>query len=155
MSERSKAPEQAADIAIADLLTGAGGNARKENQTGGQLYRIGDLAEEFDLTLRALRFYEDKGLLNPRRAGVTRLYDYKDHTRLRLILFGRRIGFTLGEMGQLISVWENGIADPAEIERLRKRFKEKLHELEKKKSEIDRSVDELRAILARMAQAPI
>ncbi|MBQ0707820.1 MULTISPECIES: MerR family DNA-binding transcriptional regulator [unclassified Ochrobactrum] len=155
MSERSKVPEQAADVAIADLLTGAGGNARKENQTGGQLYRIGDLAEEFDLTLRALRFYEDKGLLNPRRAGVTRLYDYKDHTRLRLILFGRRIGFTLGEMGQLISVWENGIADPAEIERLRKRFKEKLHELEKKKSEIDRSVDELRAILARMAQAPI
>jgi len=70
-------------------------------------------------------------------------------------LFGRRIGFTLGEMGQLISVWENGIADPAEIERLRKRFKEKLHELEKKKSEIDRSVDELRAILARMAQTPI
>ncbi|HHV70678.1 MAG TPA: MerR family transcriptional regulator, partial [Ochrobactrum intermedium] len=91
MSKRSNAPEQAADVAIADLLTGAGGNARRENQTGGQLYRIGDLAEEFDLTLRALRFYEDKGLLSPRRAGVTRLYDNKDHTRLRLVLFGRRI----------------------------------------------------------------
>lgn len=155
MSKRSNAPEQAEDVAIADLLTGAGGNARRENQTGGQLYRIGDLAEEFDLTLRALRFYEDKGLLSPRRAGVTRLYDNKDHTRLRLVLFGRRIGFTLGEMGQLISVWENGITDPAETENLRQRFKEKLRELEKKKNEIDRSVEELRAILARMARPPI
>ena len=142
MSKRSNAPEQAADVAIADLLTGAGGNARRENPTGGQLYRIGDLAE-------------DKGLLSPRRAGVTRLYDNKDHTRLRLVLFGRRIGFTLGEMGQLISVWENGITDPAETENLRQRFKEKLRELEKKKNEIDRSVEELRAILARMARPPI
>jgi len=150
MSKQTNAPGQVADIAIADLLTGASGNARKENQSGGRLYRIGDLAEEFDLTLRALRFYEDKGLLNPRRAGVTRLYDYNDHTRLRLILFGRCIGFTLSEMGQLISVWENGTTDPAETEGLRTRFKEKLLELEMKKDEIDRSVEELRAILARM-----
>lgn len=150
MSKQTNAPGQVADIAIADLLTGASGNARRENQSGTQLYRIGDLAEEFDLTLRALRFYEDKGLLNPRRAGVTRLYDYNDHTRLRLILFGRRIGFTLSEMGQLISVWENGTTAPAETEGLRTRFKEKLLELEMKKDEIDRSVEELRAILARM-----
>src|SRR5690606_875149 len=154
MSKRSNAPEQA-DMAIADLLTGAGGNARRENQTGGQLYRIGDLAEEFDLTLRALRFYEDKGLLNPRRAGVTRLYDYNDHTRLRLILFGRRIGFTLGEMGQLITVWENGPGDRADVEILRKRFKEKLVGLEKKKDEINRSVEELRAVLTQMGKVPV
>ncbi|MFK0683627.1 MerR family transcriptional regulator [Ochrobactrum sp. BD67] len=151
MSKQKNAPGQTVDIAIADLLTGTSGNARRENQSG-QLYRIGDLAEEFDLTLRALRFYEDKGLLNPRRAGITRLYDYKDHTRLRLILFGRRIGFTLSEMGQLISVWEKGTADQAEAESLRKRFKEKLSKLEKKKDEIDRSVEELCAVLARMAE---
>ncbi|MCH4542695.1 MULTISPECIES: MerR family transcriptional regulator [Brucella/Ochrobactrum group] len=155
MIKQTNAPGQVADIAIADLLTGASGNARKENQSGGQLYRIGDLAEEFDLTLRALRFYEDKGLLNPRRAGVTRLYDYNDHTRLRLILFGRRIGFTLSEMGQLIDVWEKGTTEAAEIEKLRKRFKQKLIELEKKKDEVDRSVEELRAILARMARASV
>lgn len=151
MSKQKNAPGQTVDIAIADLLTGTSGNARRENPSG-QLYRIGDLAEEFDLTLRALRFYEDKGLLNPRRAGITRLYDYKDHTRLRLILFGRRIGFTLSEMGQLISVWEKGTADQAEAESLRKRFKDKLSKLEKKKDEIDRSVEELRAVLARMAE---
>ncbi|MBB4092366.1 MerR family DNA-binding transcriptional regulator [Ochrobactrum pecoris] len=154
MSKQTKAHKLAADVAVADLLTGASGHVQKENPSGGQLYRIGDLAEEFDLTLRALRFYEGKGLLNPRRAGVTRLYDYNDHTRLRLILFGRRIGFTLSEMGQLISVWENGAGDSAEIGKLRKRFKEKLVELEKKKDEVDRSVDELRAILARMGKAP-
>src|SRR5690606_8962330 len=146
MTEPTKAPGQAADIAIADLLIGARDNDPNENQSGGQLYRIGDLAEEFDLTLRALRFYEDKGLLNPRRAGVTRLYDYSDHTRLRLILFGRRIGFTLSESGQLISVRENETRDAVEVEKLRKRFKEKLVELEKKKDEVDRSVEELRSI---------
>lgn len=155
MIKQTNARGRAADIAIADLLTDASGQMRKENQSGGQLYRIGDLAEEFDLTLRALRFYEDRGLLNPRRAGVTRLYDYNDHTRLRLILFGRRIGFTLGEMGQLIGVWENGPGDMAEVEILRKRFKEKLDKLEKKKDEVDRSVEELRAILARMASRPV
>jgi DNA-binding transcriptional MerR regulator len=155
MSKQTNAPRLVADIAIADLLTGASGHIRKDSHSGGQLYRIGDLAEEFDLTLRALRFYEDKGLLNPRRAGVTRLYDYNDHTRLRLILFGRRIGFTLGEMGQLISVWEKGIGDSVEVEKLSKRFKEKLVELEKKKDEVDRSVEELRTILARMGRSPL
>lgn len=83
---------------------------------------------------------------------MTRLYDYNDHTRLRLILFGRRIGFTLSEMGQLISVWENETRDAVEVEKLRKRFKEKLVELEKKKDEVDRSVEELRTILARMGR---
>jgi len=155
MSEQTKASGQAANIAIADLLPGASGRMGEESQPDSRLYRIGDLAEEFDLTLRALRFYEDKGLLNPRRAGVTRLYDYNDHTRLRLILFGRRIGFTLGEMGQLITVWENGPGDRADVEILRKRFKEKLVGLEKKKDEINRSVEELRAVLAQMGKAPV
>ena len=152
MSKQANAPGLVADLAIADLLTGTSVNMRKEGQSGGQLYRIGDLAEEFDLTLRALRFYEDKGLLNPRRAGVTRLYDYNDQTRLRLILFGRRIGCTQSEMGQLISVWENETRDAVEVEKLRKRFKEKLVELEKKKDEVDQSVEELRTILARMGR---
>ena len=151
MSEQKKTSAKAADIAIADLLTGANGRMRQESQPANRLYRIGDIAEEFDLTLRALRFYEDKGLLNPRRAGLTRLYDYDDHIRLRLILFGRRIGFTLSEMGQLISVWENGVG--ADVEILRKRFKEKLDGLEKKKDEIDSSVEELRAVLAQMGKA--
>ncbi|WP_428839575.1 MerR family transcriptional regulator [Brucella oryzae] len=155
MSKYKNMAGHAAGIAIADLLSGGGGHTERETQSGGPLYRIGDLAEEFDLTLRALRFYEDRGLLNPRRAGVTRLYDYNDHTRLRLILFGRRIGFTLSEMGQLIGVWERDIAEPAEIDNLRKRFKEKLIELEKKKDEVDRSVEELRTILARMGKAPV
>lgn len=150
MIKETNAPGQAADVAIADLLTGAGGHVRRESPWDDRLYRIGDLAEEFGLTLRALRFYEDKGLLHPRRAGVTRLYDEDDHTRLRLVLFGRRIGFTLSEMGHLIRVWENGPGDAADVEILRKRFTEKLARLEKKKDEIDRSVEELRAVLARM-----
>ena len=55
--------------------------------------RIGDLASQFGITLRALRFYEDKGLISPQRNGTTRLYDYRDRARLKLILLGRKVGF--------------------------------------------------------------
>ncbi len=57
-------------------------------------YRIGDLAAEFDVTLRTLRFYEDKGLLRPTRNGVTRIYSKRDRARLKLILLGKRLAAT-------------------------------------------------------------
>lgn len=137
---------------IADLLT----KTYSENvYSDGSLFRIGELAEEFGLTLRALRFYEDRGLLAPRRAGVTRLYDMNDHTRLRLIQFGRRIGFTLGEMSQLIDFWKNGATDSGQLRAMREKFIRKLEELENKRTEIDRSIDELRAVLARLAARPV
>ncbi len=139
---------------IADLLVNGGKDRVREGNTGGRLYRIGDLAQEFDLTLRALRFYEDKGLLHPRRAGVTRLYDIRDHARLRLVIFGRRIGFTLGEISELISFWENGMSDPGRIPVLRQRFMSKLTELEKKKIEVDHTIDELRAVLGQLSSLP-
>lgn len=154
MIKQENVPGAAVDMVIVDLLAGRGGHAGRNRQPV-QLYRIGDLAEEFDLTLRTLRFYEDKGLLSPRRAGVTRLYDHNDHARLRLIVFGRRIGFTLREVGQLIGVWEDGAADTAQADALRNRFREKLVDLEKKKDAIDRSVEELRTVLARMEMQPV
>ena len=66
-------------------------------------YSIGDLAREFDVTLRALRFYEAKGMLNPIRQNATRVYGPKDRVKLRLILTGKRLGFTLTEISSLIA----------------------------------------------------
>jgi DNA-binding transcriptional MerR regulator len=137
-------------VTIAELLTGSSLKVREENQQRSQLFRIGDLAHEFGLSLRALRFYEDKGLLSPRRAGVTRLYDREDHTRLRLILFGRQIGFTLAETKQLIDLWKEGASDLSQLDDLRATLSGKLGELEKKKHEIDRSIEELKALLRRL-----
>ena len=137
-------------VTIAELLTGSSLKVREDNQQRGPLFRIGDLAHEFGLSLRALRFYEDKGLLSPRRAGVTRLYDREDHTRLRLILFGRQIGFTLAETKQLIDLWKEGASDLSQLNDLRATLSAKLAELEKKKLEIDRSIEELKALLKRL-----
>ena len=68
--------------------------------------RIGDMAKQFGVTLRTLRFYEDKGLLNPKREGNTRLYTRRDVTRLKLILLGRKVGFSLREVKQIMDLYD-------------------------------------------------
>src|ERR1041384_7237780 len=70
-------------------------------------FTIGELSREFGVTLRALRFYENKGLISPHRDGLNRLYSQGDRTRLALILKGKKLGFTLGEISQMIAAEEN------------------------------------------------
>lgn len=69
-------------------------------------YSIRQLCREFDATARALRFYEDKGLLTPARKGQTRVYNARDRARLKLILRGRRIGFTLQEIQEMLDLYD-------------------------------------------------
>jgi len=71
-------------------------------------FSIGELASEFDVTPRAIRFYEDHGLLSPRRAGQRRIYSPGDRTRLKLTLRGKRLGLTLSEIRELIDMYEPG-----------------------------------------------
>ena len=68
--------------------------------------RIGEMADEFGVTLRTLRFYEDKGLLNPIRDGNARLYTRKDQARLKLILLGRKVGFSLRDVKQMMDLYD-------------------------------------------------
>src|SRR5437868_14041112 len=76
------------------------------HSTGKAALTIGELSREFGVTLRALRFYENKGLISPQRDGLSRLYSQGDRTRLALILKGKKLGFTLGEIRQMIAVEE-------------------------------------------------
>tara|TARA_B100000446_G_scaffold136549_1_gene128862 strand:- start:4241 stop:4633 length:393 start_codon:yes stop_codon:yes gene_type:complete len=69
-------------------------------------YSISDLAKEFDVTTRAIRFYEDKGMLAPERKGQTRIYTPADRTKLKLILRGKRLGLTLDESNDLIEMYD-------------------------------------------------
>ncbi|CAB0149784.1 Mercuric resistance operon regulatory protein [Pseudidiomarina piscicola] len=69
-------------------------------------YSIGELAREFDITTRSIRFYEDQGLLAPTRQGQTRLYTNKDRVRLKLILRGKRLGFSLAETKRLFDLYD-------------------------------------------------
>jgi DNA-binding transcriptional MerR regulator len=71
-------------------------------------YSISELAREFDITPRAIRFYEDQGLLAPKRDGQRRIYTPRDRTRLKLTLRGKRLGLTLSEIRELIDMYEPG-----------------------------------------------
>jgi len=80
-------------------------------------YSIGELAREFDVTPRAIRFYEDQGLLTPRRAGQRRIYAPRDRTRLKLTLRGKRLGLTLSEIKELVEMYEPGRDERPQLER--------------------------------------
>ncbi len=69
-------------------------------------YSISDLAKEFDITTRSIRFYEDEGLLSPTRNGQTRIYNQRERVRLKLILRGKRLGFSLSETGRLFELYD-------------------------------------------------
>ena len=71
-----------------------------------QQYSIGDLSREFDVTPRTIRFYEDRGLLAPQRRGQNRVYTPRDRTRLKLILRGKRLGFSITEIGEILDLYD-------------------------------------------------
>jgi DNA-binding transcriptional MerR regulator len=75
-------------------------------------FSISELSREFDVTPRAIRFYEDQGLLSPKRAGQRRIYTARDRTRLKLTLRGKRLGLTLSEIRELIDMYEPGREGP-------------------------------------------
>jgi DNA-binding transcriptional MerR regulator len=110
-------------------------------------FTIGELSREFGVTLRALRFYENKGLISPHREGLSRLYSSGDRTRLALILKGKKLGFTLGEIRQMIAV-EEGEADTKALSLSREKCLEQIELLQKQKAEIEEGLNELSRIYA-------
>src|SRR6188768_3981207 len=77
-------------------------------ESSGKHYTISDLCEEFRVTPRALRFYEDEGLISPRRQGLSRVYSWRDRARLAWILRGKRVGFSLAEIREMIDLYDLG-----------------------------------------------
>lgn len=112
-------------------------SARKEN------FSIGDLSREFDVTLRALRFYEDKGLLNPRRRGQTRIYSRRDRARLRLLLMGKRVGFSLSEIRDLLDLYDLKDGHVTQLRVALEKFREQIHTLEAQKADIETAIRDL------------
>jgi len=116
------------------------------DQTHPAEFTIGELAKEFGVTLRALRFYENKGLIGPRRDGMTRLYNQSDRDRLALILNGKKLGFTLGEIRQMVAA-ENG-RDGKVLQLSQDNCVEQIGLLERQKADIEEGLSELRRIQA-------
>ncbi len=110
------------------------------------LYSIGDLAGEFDISTRTIRFYESKGLIAPKRVGSNRIYTRRDRARLILVLRGKRLGFSLEEIAEYLNLYD---ADPnqiAQTRRLLQRAEGSIAGLEGKQRDIEEALRELREI---------
>ncbi len=107
-------------------------------------YTIGELAREFDVTARAIRFYEDQGLLHPRRQGLARIYGPRDRTRLKLTLRGKRLGLSLSEIKGLVDMYESPRDTAAQL----KRF---LAVLAQHREMLERQQEDLHITLAEIA----
>lgn len=100
-------------------------------------YSISDLAAEFDLTTRSIRFYEDQGLLSPERRGQTRIYSRQDRVRLKLIMRGKRLGFSLAQVRELFALWdETASGSEKQLRLLLDKIAEKQAELEQQLNDI-------------------
>lgn len=108
-----------------------------------QQYSITELAREFDITTRTIRFYEDKGLLTPQRRGTTRIYSKGDHTRLKLILRGRRLGWPLNEIGEMIDMYDHSGGEQKQLDAMIKKLQQNRAILIKQREDIELSLREL------------
>ena len=108
-------------------------------------YTIGDLAREFGVTLRTLRFYEDRGLLSPRREGTARIYDARDRARLSVILKGKQLGFTLTEIRAMVAEEKGGEVAAANLKMSLAQVEDQIAHLEQQRGEIEQALEELKA----------
>ena len=108
-------------------------------------YTIGELAQEFDLTTRAIRFYEDCGLVTPQRSGRHRVYTARDRTRLKLTLRGKRLGLTLAEVKELVGMYESPRDTEPQLKKLIVVLAEHRAQLEQQLTDLHLTLDEVRA----------
>jgi len=112
-----------------------------------ELYSVTELAADLGITARALRFYEDKGLIEPRRIGNTRVYTHRDRGRLILILRGKRLGFSLREIREWLELYEPGPGQRQQMEALLAKADQRLAALEQQRQDIEATITELREIM--------
>jgi len=113
-------------------------------------YSIGELAREFDVTTRAIRFYEDQGLLAPRRSGQRRIYAARDRTRLKLTLRGKRLGLALSEIRELLDMYEPGRDERPQLERFLSVLENHKTSLEQQRADIEAQLSEISTFEARI-----
>jgi DNA-binding transcriptional MerR regulator len=109
-------------------------------------FTISQLAAEFALTTRAIRFYEDEGLLAPRRRGQSRIYGERERTRIKLILRGKRLGLTLAEIREILDLYDSREGDRRQLARFLELLDSRRRQLEVQRGDIDALLDEIGAI---------
>ncbi|WP_413203362.1 MerR family transcriptional regulator [Rhodospirillum sp. A1_3_36] len=109
-------------------------------------YSIADLAKEFDVTPRAIRFYEDKGLITPERDGLRRIYSPRDRVRLMLILRGKRLGFSLKEIQEIIDLYDAEPTGEAQYMKLIESCQKSRNSLRQQLEDIQVTLEEIDAV---------
>jgi DNA-binding transcriptional MerR regulator len=118
----------------------------KQVETTGRTYSIGELAEEFGITSRALRLYEEERLLDPKREGTRRIYTERNRVRLRLILRGKRLGWSLSEIRELFDLYDSGVGEEAQLELMLEKLARRRELLLAQKQDIDNAIEDLDTI---------
>ncbi|WP_182087144.1 MerR family DNA-binding transcriptional regulator [Aureimonas sp. ME7] len=113
---------------------------REERDASNEGFRIGDLAREFGVSLRTLRFYEDRGLISPERRGTTRIYSRRDRMRLRLVLLAKLLGFSLTEAKQIIEIYHQPDGRTKQMEIALERMEEQRILLLEQKRDLEESL---------------
>lgn len=109
---------------------------------------IGDLAREFDITTRTIRFYEARGLIRPARSGQNRIYSRRDRARLQLILRGKNLGFSIEDIAEYLSLYDTDPAQRLQTQLLLDKLEARIADLQKKRDDLERTLSELGAIRA-------
>jgi DNA-binding transcriptional MerR regulator len=116
-------------------------------------YTIGELAEEFGITSRALRLYEEERLLDPQREGTRRIYNERNRVRLRLILRGKRLGWSLSEIRESFDLYDSSLGEEAQLLLMLEKLRQRRDSLMEQQQDIDNALQDLQRITADAEQA--
>ncbi|MGH3330181.1 MAG: MerR family transcriptional regulator [Nocardioidaceae bacterium] len=106
-------------------------------------WSIAEVSEEYGVTLRTIRHYEDVGLLSPERRGTTRVFHHRDRIRLELILRGKRLGFSLDEISKIVNMYDEQPGEAGQLGYLLEQIQVRRRELEQRRRDIEETLDEL------------
>ena len=124
-----------------------GAHLNRPDALSREQFTISDLTAEFGVTARALRFYEEEGLIAPTRAGLSRIYSRRDRARLAWIVRAKNVGFSLGEIKELIDLYDLNDGRVTQKQRTIERCRDKVAKLTKQRDDIDASINELQAFI--------
>lgn len=111
-----------------------------------ELFSITELAKMLGITPRTIRFYEDRGLVTPRRVGTTRVYSYRDRARMTLVLRGKRLGFSLRDIKEYLDLYDHEPTHAEQIQLLQDKVQSRIAQLEDQRRALDETLGELRDI---------